>query len=109
VADPLLFKITCRSCKLDYASFIGFTLKGSSFLSCTLRGGDFRTADLREVDLIECDWAEADFEHTDLRGLDLSHEVNFMVNPSMNKVSGLKLSRYQVDGILNHWGIKIID
>tara|TARA_B100000780_G_C20790358_1_gene313882 strand:- start:161 stop:508 length:348 start_codon:yes stop_codon:yes gene_type:complete len=106
-SKPFGFSISFENCQLNHSVFYQVNLGQSAFNNCQLQGVDFTEADLSNVHLTNCDLLNAIFDNTNLEKADLSHSINYSINPEVNKIKGAKFSLPEVVGLLDQYGIKI--
>ncbi|MEO0727581.1 MAG: pentapeptide repeat-containing protein [Bacteroidota bacterium] len=96
-------------CVLDYSSFVGLPLPGTTFLECQIREADFREADLSKSSFEKSNLSRSQFEYTNLEGADLRTAIHFLINPEENRLKGAQFSASNLSGLLAHYGLKIED
>ncbi|MGG5257323.1 pentapeptide repeat-containing protein [Phycicoccus avicenniae] len=96
-------------CRLDLGSFRDTEVAGSRFTGCSMREVDLAGADLRKADLTGCDLGAATFAGTDLREADLRGAAGYVVDPSENRVRGMRVDALAAGGILRALGIVVED
>ena len=79
-------------CDLRYASFVALALRRAPFLRCRAQEASFVDADLQHADFAGTDLTGASFQGADLRDADLSAATGAFVDPSKNRVRGLRVS-----------------
>lgn len=82
-------------------------MKKTKFESCNLLEVDFSEADISEAVLNDCDLNGAIFDNTILTKTNLSSAKNFTINPLNNQLKGAIINRDFVDGITQHFGLKL--
>jgi fluoroquinolone resistance protein len=101
------FCITTNNCNLSYATFERKKLNKSKFNDCLMKGGNFTQTDLSSSIISNCDFTEALFEQTNIEGVDFTTNINFLIDPSINKVKKTKFSRHHLSGLLYRYPIII--
>lgn len=82
-------------------------LKKTSFLECSLQETDFSEADLTQAVISNCDCHLAVFDHTNLSKADLRGSFNYQIDPVVNQVKKLKLSKDGLAGLLAQFDLDI--
>jgi uncharacterized protein YjbI with pentapeptide repeats len=78
-------------CNVRYASFVGTNLRKTEFLRCALNESNFVSADLCAATFPECDLTGASFSACDLTKADLSGARGLFLDPTKNRVKGLRV------------------
>ncbi|GAA4402198.1 pentapeptide repeat-containing protein [Fodinibacter luteus] len=96
-----------EKCRLDLASFQNAVLTGSRFDGCSLREADLSGADARDVDFGDCELGGAVFAGTDLRGASLLGATGYVLDPTDNRVRGLRVDAFGAAGLLVALGVVV--
>ncbi len=104
---PLGFAISFHKCQLNHSTFFEMKLSHCSFTHCQLHSVDFGQAEMQGVTMTNCDLRETIFEGTNLQKADLTHSVNFIIDPELNRLKGAKFSLSQVTRLLDKYGLSI--
>lgn len=96
-------------CLMSYANFHGMKLKQTNFLECDLMESYFSDADLEGSKFIRCNLERTLFHHTNLMGVDFSSAYNMTIVPASNRLKGAIFSRFSLQGLVAHLGIKLTD
>lgn len=94
-------------CRLDLASFQEGSIAGSRLVGCSLREADFGGADARRVDFADSDLSGAVFVGTDLRDASLLGANGYLLDPTANRVRGLRVDASGAAGILAALGVVV--
>ncbi len=94
-------------CRLDLGSFREVEAVGARFVECSLREVDLAGADLRRAELVGCDLTGATFAGTDLREANLVGSSGYSIDPSENRVRGLRVDAVAAGGILRAMGLVV--
>ncbi len=76
---------------------------------CDMAGADFANANLQGSFFGQCDLSGAMFDNTDLTAADFSIAYNRGVIPGNNKLKNAVFSRFNIEGLVVHLGIKLKD
>lgn len=98
-------------------SFDGCLLNNSIFYKTTIKKTQFKNSKLIEVDFAECDLSGAVFNNCDLSGAvfdrtnleksDFRTSVNYLIDPSQNRLKKAKFSLSGIYGLLHKFDIEI--
>lgn len=94
-------------CILNNSVFYQTTIKKTSFNNCRLVEVDFTESDLSNSIFYGCDLSGAIFDNTNLEKADLRTSVNYMIDPSLNRLKKAKFSLSEVYGLLYKLDIEI--
>jgi uncharacterized protein YjbI with pentapeptide repeats len=108
-AAPTALAVSFENCLLDNCAFAGLKLKKTRFSGCRLRHADFGNADLSACIFDNADLAGARFENTNLTGADFSTASFYQLDPSQNRVNGLKVCWPEASGLLAPFGVLFPD
>lgn len=101
------FSIEAKNCNFLYATFERKKLNKSKFTNCLMKGANFTDSDLSLAKIDHCDFVEAVFDNTNLQGVDFTSNINFAIDPTLNKVKKAKFSRQNLSGLLYRFQIII--
>lgn len=96
-------------CQLGYANFHGMKMRQTNFIECDMVESYFSEADMEGAKFIRCNLERALFHHTNLVGADFSTAYNMTIIPSNNKLKNALFSRFNLEGLVSHLGIKLKD
>ncbi|WP_164545590.1 pentapeptide repeat-containing protein [Paenibacillus albus] len=96
-------------CVLNHSTFIGLALPKSVIIGCTARNVDFRETNLQESNMTATNFAESLFSDTNLAGADLSHALNYAIDPSVNRISKAKFTLPEAISLLYSMDIELIE
>lgn len=96
-------------CQLSYTNFHGMKLKQTCFVECDMTESYFSEADMEGSKFIQCNLDRALFHHTNLTGADFSTAYNLTIIPANNKLKNAIFSRFNLEGLVAHLGIKLKD
>jgi uncharacterized protein YjbI with pentapeptide repeats len=96
-----------ESCNLSFGNFMSLKLKRLKMTHCRAQESDFRQADLSEADLRGTDLSGALFNQTILLKADLRDALNYVIDPTMNRIKDAKFSLPEAIGLLTGLGIKL--
>lgn len=96
-------------CQLSYANFHGMRMKQTYFVECDMTESYFSEADLEGAEFNQCNLDRALFHHSNLTGADFSSAYNLSLIPSNNKLKNAIFSRFNLEGLVAHLGIKLKD
>lgn len=105
--NQFALNISFENCVLNDSSFYLLPLKKTKFSNTTLHNVDFSNTDLSHSFFINCDFSNAIFDQTDLRQTNLKTSYNFRINPNENQLKGAIFSKDNLEGLVQHLGIKI--
>ncbi len=103
--NDFLFEVQFKNCNLTYASFYGFTMKGTYFKDCKLQEADFTEANIIGSVFDECDLNNAIFENTIAEKADFSKAFNYTIDPTLNKLKKAKFSKDRLEGLLRKYDL----
>lgn len=96
-------------CQMGYANFHGLKLKQTCFIECDMMESYFSEANLEGAKFIRCNLERALFHHTNLTGADFSTAYNMSIIPANNKLKNAVFSRFNLEGLVAHLGLKLKD
>lgn len=96
-------------CNLSYVSFIENRLIGSRFDECSIIECDFSNADLTRSTFDCCDLSLSVFNGTNLSSANLATAHNFVVNPTINRINKMVISRSELFGLVAHLNLIVVD
>ena len=109
MCDKLIFEMHFNRCVLDFSKFYTLKIKRMEFVDCSLIAVDFMKADLTEVIFDRCDLYRALFSNTVLEKANFRTSFNFSIDPAKNKIKRAMFSISNVKGLLDTYGIVVVD
>lgn len=109
MCDKLIFEMHFTHCILDFSKFYTLKVRRMSFTDCSMIAVDFMKADLTEAIFDRCDLYKAVFSNTILEKSDLRTAVNFSIDPEKNKIKKAMFTVQNVKGLLDKYGIVVLD
>lgn len=97
---PLDTELVFRTCTLNYTTFRGMALSGSTFETCLMREAAFDEVTLRGASFRGSNLRGTTFERCDLSGADFEGAKDYRISVLTNKVKGAKFSFPEVVGLL---------
>ncbi len=104
-----LLSFSFEDCVLDYGNFKGMRLKEITMQGGTARQVELAECDLRGANLRGLDLEGATFQHTNLQGADLRDARHYAIDPTTNRIRGLKLSLPEALALLQPFGVEIAE
>lgn len=98
-----------HTCTLDYASFQGLRLTKIRFTDCILREVDFSEADLTEADFSRAVLSRSQFSQTNLTRANFVGATEYLINPSLNRMSQAKFSLPEALSLLYGLDIQLVE
>ena len=98
-----------EECLLNNSSFYGMKFKKGIFRKSSLKEADFTDSDISGSLLEGCDMLNATFSGTNLEKADLSTSFNYSIDPTSSKIKKAKFSQSGLSGLLDVFGIEIIN
>lgn len=105
----LVFDVGFERCVLTHCSFIGLAMKNVRIVGSKADETNFAGANLEGAQFAESNLRGAKFSDTNLTRADLSHAVNYDVNPRDNTLKKTKFSVAAALGVAERMGILIPD
>lgn len=96
-----------NTCRMDLSNFFNVDLTQSHFIECSLVEADLCGANLKGVTMTSCKLAGALFDQTNLEKADLSGSTDLLINPSANKITGMRIDPDQLSRLLAGYQLKI--
>lgn len=96
-------------CQMNYTNFHEMKISKTNFIECELIEAYFEDTNLQGSHFIQCNLERALFHHTNLMGVDFSTSYNYTIQPQNNKLKNALFSRSNLEGLVTHLGIKLID
>jgi uncharacterized protein YjbI with pentapeptide repeats len=96
-----------NGCQLDHSSFIGQTLPKLRIVDCSAHGLHCEDARLPEADLRGSDFQDARFARADLRKADLRRARNYVIDPRVTRMDGVRCSLPEAVGLLRGLDLKL--
>ena len=81
-------QLAFTTCVLDYASFVGLSLRKTAYLNCKIGEANFFDVDLREADFAGSDLRGSVFRGCKLGKADFSAATGLVFDPAVNDVRG---------------------
>lgn len=103
--NPFLFAIRCNSSVLNFSSFFKVSLKNTGITNCQLQDIDFTEADCSQADFSASDFTSSNFYQTNLQAADFRTSINYIIDPTKNRVKKAKFSRNNLFGLLHSFGV----
>jgi uncharacterized protein YjbI with pentapeptide repeats len=100
-------QIGFEECNLQYASFVSAHLRKTAFVNCRATEVNFVDSDLRDADFAGTDLTAANFQNSDLRNADLSTAEGAFVDPTKNRVRGLRISNQGAALLAMSFGMRV--
>ena len=104
---PFLFAVSFQDCRLEYSSFHGLAMKGTSFVRCQMTEVDLTEADLSGAGFDGTDLAGAQFGGANLEKADLRKATRYTIDPRTTKLKKAMFSLHGLPGLLAGHGIII--
>ena len=105
--ERLLFAVRMTDCALDLGSWNGCDLSRSGFVGGSLRECDFTGALCEGTEFEGVNLSGARFEETRLKGARFSGVTGLELDPTLNRVMGMRVDRDALPGLLMRWGLEI--
>lgn len=102
-----LFAVSFEKCLLDYASFTGRKMAGTSFGESSLKNADFSESDLTSAIFVNCNLENAVFSKTILKSADLRGASGYTIDPENNIIRKARFSASGIEGLLRKYDINI--
>lgn len=107
-ANRFTYRAGFKDCQLQYASFHALNLQGTLFDKCQLEEVDFTGCILKKAVFNECELVRAEFSQCNLEYADFVTARGYLINPSENRISHARFSRYGLAGLLTTFRIEIV-
>ena len=101
------FDVSFAACQLNHSSFFQMIMKKTSITNCSLEGVDFAETDLSEAKITECNLLNATFDATLLERADLRGSVQLQIDPDVNRIRGMRVSKSALAGFLGKYQIQV--
>ncbi len=105
--NSFLLEMSFEACLMQLASFYSLPLGTCRFHHCQLPEADFTEANLSASVIRNCDLSQAVFEQTNLEKADLRGSYGFTLDPELNRVKGLKISKDSLGGLLAKYQLHV--
>lgn len=105
VGNSLFIAFSFYKCILDFSSFTGIILRGTSFRDSNAREVDFSECDLRKVDFSGTDLSGSQFRNSDLREANLVKATNYTIIPAQVKLGNTRVSLPEAISFLGQMGL----
>jgi fluoroquinolone resistance protein len=105
--EDFLFGVKFENCMLDYASFMGKKLPGTTFGNSSLKMVNFSASNLTGCIFDRTDLLGATFNKTNLSKADLSSAYNFIIDPELNTLKKARFSMQGMVGLLAKYDLDI--
>ncbi len=102
------FDINFKNSDISMSSFYNLDLRQAKIINCKANDVDFAKTNLEKVDFKESDLNGSMFGDTNLKNADLSHAINYMIDPNQNNLKNTKVSLPQATSFLSYFELKII-
>lgn len=93
--------------QMSYTNFHGMKIKQTCFIECELLEAVFSETDLENSVFDRCNLNRAIFHHSNLMKVDFSTAYNMEIIPTNNKLRGAIFSRFNLEGLVAHIGVKL--
>ena len=107
--DTFVIAFTFDHCLLNFSSFSQLKLPNILFSNSQLNEVEFLETDLTKASFNNCNLERTVFERAILKEADFSTSYNIVIDPDNNQLRGAKFSSLNVVGLLDKYGISIID
>jgi fluoroquinolone resistance protein len=107
VCNTFLLAMDFKACRMDLSNFFSVDLTQSQFNECSLVEADLCGANLKGVSMTNCKLSGTLFDQTNFEKADLSGCSDILINPSANRIIGLRLDKDQLNGLLRSFKLKI--
>jgi fluoroquinolone resistance protein len=101
--------IAFEACAIDYAAFIGLTLRKLEVRKCSAQEVEFSEAELSSADFRDTDLAKSRFRHTNLTKADFTGARNYVIDLMTCKVSKAKFAMPEALGLLYGLDIDLVE
>ena len=105
----MLLEISFDNTKLISCNFSGLPLVKSSFIGSTFKECYFNDCNLRESDFSGSSFPKTIFNNTDLTKANFKDAKDYMIDPTINKISKATFAFPYVMGLLKSFDIKIVE
>jgi fluoroquinolone resistance protein len=96
-------------CVLNYSTFVGISLKNTSFTHCIAHEVDFSDADLTKTDCKYTDFMNSRFANTNLNEADFSGAINYLIAVTNNNIKKARFSMPEALSLLSTLDIVLTD
>ncbi len=103
------FSVAFSRCQLQYASFQGLNMQGVFFHDSQLDEADFSECNLKKVDFSGSRLERALFLHSNLEEADFSLATGYTIHPTENQMKKARFSVQGLHGLLEGFGIEIVE
>lgn len=105
--EGLGLEVVLRDCDLTHLQASELDLRAWTFAGGRAPGATFAGCDLRGVSFAGCDLGGAHFARCDLREADLRGATGYVIDPTANRVRGLRASVPEALSFLGALGIEV--
>ncbi len=101
------FSIHFEDCQLDHSVFTSVDLSRSSFKGCSMVGGDLTEAKMSMIKAVGCNFLNTLFDRTDLTKTDIRGAQNLIIDPTINRIEGARISQDSLIGLLSKYDLNV--
>ncbi len=105
--DKMFLCLKFNNCLIDTSNFSDLDLKNTSFCGCVIRDTHFTNTNLISADFEGVDLKGSVFHNTNLSKANFRGAINYLINPSTNKLVKARFSAPEVLALLDHFEIII--
>jgi uncharacterized protein YjbI with pentapeptide repeats len=98
-----------ENCVLNYATFIGLTLKEIKLSNCIAKDVDFSEANLTSANCTDTDFSNSRFANTNLSKADFTGATNYTIDVTANTVTKAKFTLPEAMSLLHSLDIVLVD
>lgn len=108
-SNRFTFSVSFSQCQLQHASFQGLNLQGTRFCNSQLAEADFSECNLKKVDFSGSRLERALFLHCNLEEADFCSATGYSIHPTENRMNKAKFAIQGLSGLLEGFGIEIVE
>jgi len=97
------------NCSINYATFIGLTLKAIMIINCMAKDVDFSETDLTKANCAQTDFTNSRFSNTNLTQANFEGATGYMINATTNKLKQTKFSLPEAMSLLYSLDIVLVE
>jgi fluoroquinolone resistance protein len=101
--------VAFTECNLRYASFVDASLRKTRFERCAMHECNFIQVDLGEAVFEACQLSGARFDNCDLRATSFTRSLELFVDPSKNRVQGMRIPAESALLLAASFGMKVVE